>query len=252
MTAFWIIQLRIAAFNFQYDVNSGIVPTGDDFRSVLLNMPTLLHTRLWMIYYTQEVLFTPNARTDFVMPDIKPFPQVTKPLLKALTEGEDDLNEAEPHLDVEAQQDIIFTGPERLPRWAFCLVQNVLSTGVRRGKKVKDALALLQTDTIRLRTGSQQPRIHGLAEGHGAHVAPYSETQAYFWVQLVHSRLAALSMETKAESLTYERFKEVCAVYAEAWKEYYSEDLWESVGARLEFVIPDKKALPNALGVLEA
>lgn len=89
MTAFWIIQLRIAVFNYQFDVREDTaVPVDQDFRGVLLYSPSLLDTRLWMEYYTKEVLFAPNAREDFVMPDIKPFPQVTKAVLATMVEKE--------------------------------------------------------------------------------------------------------------------------------------------------------------------
>lgn len=37
-----------------------------------------MNTRLWMKHYTKNVLFTQDARTNFVMPDIEPFPQVKK------------------------------------------------------------------------------------------------------------------------------------------------------------------------------
>lgn len=86
MTAFWIIQLRIATFNFQFEAEGqhGAVPMAQDFRGVLLHTPALLDTRLWMQYYTKEVLFSPAAREDFVMPDLQPFPQVTKPVLSSM------------------------------------------------------------------------------------------------------------------------------------------------------------------------
>lgn len=96
MTAFWIIQLRIAAFNFQFEAKEdAAVPVAQDFRGVLLHSPSLLDTRLWAEYYTKEVLFGPRAREDFVMPDIKPFPQVTKPVLASMvmSKGEEKKDE---------------------------------------------------------------------------------------------------------------------------------------------------------------
>lgn len=98
MTAFWIIQLRVAVFNVQYEDDAGgTFPVKDqDFRDVLLLSPQLLDTRLWMEYYTKEVLFSSAARDDFVMPDVKPFPQVTKPVLAAMVkQDEKELEEYE-------------------------------------------------------------------------------------------------------------------------------------------------------------
>lgn len=235
MTAFWVIQLRIAAFNFQHDVNSGIAPTGDDFRSVLLGAPTLLHARLWMKHYTQEALFAPGARSGFVMPDVEPFPQAARPLLlRAPAAGRDEAAGAEAQGGDDA-----LAGPERLPRWAFSLARGLLGAAppaATRGRAVAEALALLEADTIRLRSRGGRPP------------PPYSETQARFWVRLARSRLAGLSADdagVDASSLTYERFREVCGVRPEAWQEYYSQDVWESVEARLEFASPDKSALPD-------
>lgn len=111
MTAFWIIQLRVAVFNFQFDddgddATAPQVPiTDQDFRDVLLCSPQLLDTRLWAEYYSQEVLLSPAAREDFVMPDVKPFPQVTKPVLTAMVKGRDGKDlESEEEEEEEAEE----------------------------------------------------------------------------------------------------------------------------------------------------
>ncbi|PSR80605.1 hypothetical protein BD289DRAFT_484865 [Coniella lustricola] len=253
MTAFWIIQLRIATFNFQYDVNNGSTPTPDDFKSVLIHTPSLLYGRLWSLNYSKAVLFAPKARETFQMPDLQPFPQVTKTLVNALAEGKDDVP-ADASPAALPDDMIALLGPERLPRWALALVQNVLKNKLRRGAALKEGLAALQTDTIQLRTQHRE-----LADT-GA-VSPYSETQAYVWVQLVHAALASLSVTSAqkdadepvaagkeaAEDLTYERFKEVCGITGLEWQAHYTDQLWNSVEARLQFVQPDKKPLRNVL-----
>lgn len=244
MTAFWIIQIRIATFNFQYDVNEGALPVQDDFRSVLLHTPSLLDIKLWMRYYSKDTLFGPDARGKFVMPDLEPFPQVTKPLLNALADGKDDL---EAEQDSAPQEESLFIGPDRVLQWAFALIQNVLCNNLRRGKALKEGLEALQVDTIKLRA-----RYPTVAKSGG--VPPYSETQAYFWAQIVHIRLqswmdsaTAQASGAKLDSLTYDQFKRNCGVSGMEWKDYYSSRLWDSVEARLEFCNPDKKALPDLL-----
>ncbi|KUI67533.1 ADP-ribosylation factor 1 [Cytospora mali] len=254
MTAFWIIQMRIAIFTFQYDANDGSVPTENDFRAIMMHTPSLMSTRLWTLYYTKEVLFAPEARTDFVMPDLQPFPKVAKPLLKSLAEGMVGVEDEEQDLWAHGLPDTRFIGPDRLPRWAFEVMRNSLDNDVRRGPVVKDALAEFQADTMKLR--ANYPKLADDGD-----VPPYSETQAYFWIQYIHSSLSDLGIQegkadqglpsdTDVQSMNFEQFQEVCSVDASVWELYYSQDLWESVGARLKFVNPDKKPLPNHSGLL--
>lgn len=93
-------------------------------------------------------------------------------------------------------------------------------------------------------------------------VPPYSETQAYFWIQYVHRLLSVLDNEvvvndgkslqsdTDVDGLSFEQFKVISRIDPSVWQVYYSQDLWESVGARLHFMNPDKKPLPNHPGLL--
>lgn len=120
------MQLRIAIFNFQFPdddhdeatttttVNgpdrdpSPLPPTAHDFREVVLHSPSLLDTRLWMEYYTKETLFSAQAREDFVMPDVKPFPQVTKPVLARMVgRGDDKGNEKDVEVEDEAGKELV-------------------------------------------------------------------------------------------------------------------------------------------------
>lgn len=205
----------------------------------------MLFDKLWAYHYSEKVINESDARTSFVMPDLQPFPQVTRPLLTALADGKDDLLDEDE--DVEAQQELV-VGPERLPRWALGLMQTVMANYLRRGKALQEAMVGLQADTVRLR--SRYPEL-----AQSGDVPPYSETQAYFWAQVVHLNLWSLSHGSEKKgatmspeevnSLTFEKFKELCSVDGSEWKEYYSPEVWGSVEARLEFVNPDKKALPN-------
>lgn len=254
MTAFWLIQLRIATFTFQYDANDGSMPTKNDFRSVVVHTPSLLNTQLWRLYYSKDVLFAPEARSTFVIPDVNPFPQVTKPLLKSLAEGADDIPADGVNIDAQETPDTLFVGPHRLLRWAFEVVQNVLSNNLRRGAAVKDALAHLQVDTLKLR--AKYPKLAETGD-----VPPYSETQAYFWIQYVHILLSALDNKSEKEGrslpsdidvhgLSFEKFLVSSPTESSAWAMYYSQGLWESVEARMEFVNPDRKPLPNIMQVV--
>ncbi|KUI62537.1 hypothetical protein VP1G_09657 [Cytospora mali] len=162
MTAFWIIQLRIAIITFQYDANDGSIPTENDFRAIMMHTPSLMSIRLWTLYYTKEVLVAPEVRTKFAMPNLQPFPKVAKPLLKSLAEGmvgvEEEEEEEEEDLCVHELPDTRFIGPD-----------------------LKKALAELQADTMRFR--ANYPKLADDGD-----VPPYSETQAYFWIRRQQAR----------------------------------------------------------------
>lgn len=93
-----------------------------------------------------------------------------------------------------------------------------------------------------------------------AAIAPYSETQAYFWIQIVHAAIAtandsqianpeASKWSGSVESLTLPAFKALFGLTGNEWREYYSAKLWDSLPARMQFQPPDKKPLPNVVAV---
>ncbi|KAF5624013.1 ubiquitin thiolesterase L3 [Fusarium tjaetaba] len=148
----------------------------------------------------------------------------------------------------EAYADIVFSAPHLmnsnlwrryyskdllLPRFAFSVVQKTLSSKLRRGGVVKQALDALQSSTMRLRATDSS-------------IPPYSETQAYFWIQIIHAYTRSLEVESSEKQFTtYEAFKSLFDIKGDEWKEYYSQLTWESIPARMAFVNPDKKPLPN-------
>jgi ubiquitin carboxyl-terminal hydrolase L3 len=233
MTIFWLVQLQLAIWNYKIDKGLGQFPAWVDFQDVLLQTPSLRNTKLWSLYYTKGLLFSPQARESWTAPDLQQFPTL-KPSPA----------QAEPGIQIKEEND------DRLLRFAFAIVQHIQASGLRRGAVVKDALTSLETTTIRLRTVDSS-------------IPPYSETQAYFWIQVVHAALQSLASDVEplnnlseksyrmipVSQLSFSNFMLLFDITPETWKDYYSSKIWESVAARMEFVPPDRKPLPNIIGV---
>ncbi|KAK5996942.1 ADP-ribosylation factor [Cladobotryum mycophilum] len=226
MTVFWLLQLQVATLQYQKSKGLESLPSSDDFGEVLLHEPSLMHSGFWREYYTKDFLFSADARDKFLPPDIKPFPSIISSPQKS----------QQPKLGIT--QSIYLTT-------ALEVVHETLTSGQRRGEIIKNALQKLQSRIIQLRAESQE-------------TAPYSETQAYFWIQFTHAALsshetersAVLSREpdqrsSSSPSVNVDKFKEIFKITGQEWREYYSLALWESVGARMEFRVPDLKPLPQ-------
>ncbi|KAH7134614.1 hypothetical protein B0J13DRAFT_641189 [Dactylonectria estremocensis] len=222
MTIFWLYQIQLAAVAYKAENRLETFPSRADFGQMMLLTPSLMDAGLWKAYYSKDLMFSSSARENWHLPDLQP-----------LT----------PFRGKKAGAELSTTTPEldhyKLPRFAFSVVQKTLSSKLRRGGVVKQALAALQSSTIRLRASD-------------ASVPPYSETQAYFWIQLVHASLRSLDVtqsppafDGPATALSFEAFRTLFDVTGAEWRRYYSQDLWEDVSSRMSFVNPDLKPLPN-------
>ncbi|CAG8215155.1 unnamed protein product [Penicillium olsonii] len=228
MTTFWLAQLHNAIIKYKVYGNKHEFPSWNDFQQVLLQTPILMNTGLWMDYYTKEHMFSSSAQESWSLPDIKPLPGMAS-------------SNSLSNLGQE-------NNPDRLLQYAFTVVQHSLVSGTRRGQVTKEALDLLQKTTIRLRkTNSAIP--------------PYSETQIYFWIQIVHAAIKVFPtvpgtlteeksiLEIPASRLSSASFNALFDLKSSIWKEYYSEKIWNSIAARMAFIPPDLKPLPNVIDV---
>ncbi|GKU02123.1 adp-ribosylation factor 6 [Fusarium langsethiae] len=226
MTIFWLHQIQVAAIEYQAKKASEEFPEQEEYADIVFSAPHLMNSGLWRAYYTKDLLFTPQAKEDWHIPDIRPLPTISQ-----VTE--------QPH-QKKASNDT-----DRLPRFAFSVVQKTVSSQLRRGGIVMQALEALQSSTMRLRAVDSS-------------IPPYSETQAYFWIQIIHAYLGSLQVQDPSResrfsgsptSLTFEAFKSLFDITGDEWRQYYSQSLWKSIPARMSFVNPDKKALPNVFGM---
>jgi ubiquitin carboxyl-terminal hydrolase L3 len=226
MTVFWLAQIQLAVLSFAEANDKSTLLDRKDFKEIVLHSPSLMDSGLWKAYYSKDLLFSPDARENWRFPDLQPLPAfVANPL----------------------QQQSVSWVPEqsqdRLIRFALIVTQACMSSKVRRGALVKRALQALETSTIRARAQNQQ-------------VPPYSETQSYFWVQIVHACLLSLEAggssaggSNLATRVSLPAFKSLFKIVGDEWRNYYTEKTWSSVAARREFALPDLKPLPNVIDV---
>lgn len=232
MTIFWLVQIQIAATAYQTERKLEGFPTLDAYADVLELTPQLMNSGLWRAYYSKDLMFSPEAMKDWHLPDLKPLPTTTqqpsKPrgLTRSPSQGDAD----------------------RLLRFAFTVIQTTLTSKVRRGGIVKQALETLQSSTIRLRATDPS-------------VPPYSETQAYFWIQFTHAALRSLELDPASQAgekpkfkgpvaaLEFTAFKALFGLEGDEWRDYYKPSTWNAVSSRMTFANPDKKPLPNVIAI---
>jgi ubiquitin carboxyl-terminal hydrolase L3 len=231
MTIFWLYHLQLAVLNFKADKRLERWPGPELFHEVLIHSPYLMYSSLWKGYYTKDLMMSPEAKQYWRLPDLQALPDFAE---KTQTQKR--------HLRRLSQEE-----PYRLMRFAFAVVQKYLSSNSRRGWLVKQSLAALQTTTMRLR--AKNPSL-----------PPYSETRAYFWIQLVHAALASLKdsaieaalAKVPLERLSFSSFRALFDMDPNMWREYYTPKTWDSIEARMAFLPPDLKPLPNVISIPSA
>lgn len=228
MTIFWLVQLQNAILKYKLHTEKEEFPSWNEFQRVLLYTPSLMNTGLWKLYYTKEHMFSETARESWSLPDLQTLPGISSP------------NQDSPSGQV--------SNPDRLLQYAFAVVQHTLTSGSRRGQIVKEALDSLKMTTIRLRTTNSS-------------VPPYSETQAYFWIQVVHAAIQSIKatpgsstsersiVDIPASRISSATLSALFELNSSTWRHYYSEKVWNSIAARVEFVPPDLKPIPNVIAI---
>ncbi|KAF3319419.1 ubiquitinyl hydrolase 1 [Orbilia oligospora] len=228
LTTFWVYQVYLAMHKFQGPAKTSYISDWPErFFTILEQNPDLMNGRLWQDYYSKNYLFSPKAKDNLVTPDIQRLPSMDsgKPAIQA--PGYDTKRLGEDHTS------------RRLKRWAYATLQTVKATNARRGLIVKKALSELQRDIIRQRAKSPT-------------LEPYSETQAYFWIQIVHAGMEGILKKSPTFDFARVPYDTIEILYPDAfgqddlWKEYYLEADWKGLPARVSFIPPKRgKVIPN-------
>lgn len=242
MTIFWCHAINLALTSFvtqiDYDENDS---EENLFRKFLPKFPRLSWSGLWREHYTKEILMSPEAKREFVLPDKKPFrAYMTLQTAKRSTDLDDkipndQMTDAQ-FLDEFENGSLSSFSEIDLFRICFLKLQTLGSQ--RRGTVVSQMMEKQQRLLIRLKA-SQTPNL-----------IPFSETRTYFWIQLINAAIASLEFDDneEIEDITFHSFQILFPELhpqTEPWKNYYSEKVFDSLEARRSFVLPDKKALPN-------
>jgi len=88
MTYFWIQMIHFGIRSMPPTISSNAgttstapasepnLPSPDDFARFLLINPYVVDGNLWADYYTKDVLMSPKAKGEMVLPDKKPLPNL--------------------------------------------------------------------------------------------------------------------------------------------------------------------------------
>ena len=244
MSIFWchIINLALSSFvlsdSYDESLNEEVL-----FVQFLEMFPSLMWSSLWTKHYSKSLLMSPKAKTEFVLPDLSPFPAyITLQNTTMIT------NQNENVTNDELNDDEFFYAYENSNLFNFneidliriCFLKLQKLNMERRAKIVNDLMDSLQKLLMRLRASGNSKLI-------------YSQTQIYFWIQIINAALASLQFTSNDISTDDLNFHSFCILFPEfisnqnppMYEIYYSKDRFESMEARRSFITPDKKALPN-------
>jgi ubiquitin carboxyl-terminal hydrolase L3 len=173
-------------------------------------------------------LFSPEAKETWRLPDLEPLPQfLSLPEEKQVAAAEHEIKKP-------------FGNAYILKRFAYAIVKTCKSTNRRRAAVINETLPAIQSHLVRLRATSPQV------------FEPYSQTQAYFWIQMLHAAIESMP-PSFALGMTKLSFESFTILFPElladdnVWKEHYSPARWNSIEARMRTILPDLKPLPNVV-----
>ncbi|KAF9887769.1 hypothetical protein FE257_009575 [Aspergillus nanangensis] len=235
LTTFWLYQIYQCMLAFRETHAS--LPTANQFNTLLEHHPDLMDGRAWTEFWTKEILFSPAAQAGWILPDVKPLPQ-----LFLLSQGNGTGNakrttqSQHQHAKAKATTGIY-------QKFAYAILRAVESTHQRRAALINESLPMIQSYIMHLRAQSSSPTTVLLE--------PYSETQAYFWIQMLHAAMKpTLEVNPSITRLSFASFRALCPdllAAEDAWEEFYAADTWNSIEARMKTLLPTKKPLPNVV-----
>jgi ubiquitin carboxyl-terminal hydrolase L3 len=226
LTIFWLHQIYFLILSFR--ASYGSFPEAKEFDAFLQTYPDLMYGRLWTSHYSKDLLFSPEAKETWRLPDLEPLPQFMSLAEKEqIAPAEDGIKKSSGNASI-------------LKRFAYAILKTSKSRNRRRAAVINETLPVIQSHLVRLRAKSPQA------------FEPYSETQAYFWIQMLHAAVESMPSGSALDigKLSFESFTilfpELLA-HDDVWTEHYSPARWNSIEARMQTILPDLKPLPNVL-----
>lgn len=248
LTIFLLHQIYLAMLSFRE--KTGSFPAREKFNEFLSENPDLMHARSWDPYYSEDFLFSPAAKSGWKLPDLQPLPQ----FMPRRAESQQQATQNHEKNKDKGDQTQIALGnrtPEILQHFAFATLKTMKLTNRRRAAVINETMPVLQSQIMRLRAASLTSSSSSSANSTRS-IDPYSETQAYFWIQMLHAAIESVPISSGLDtrSLNFESFRilfpELLAA-DDIWKQHYTEKLWASIEGRTRTVLPDLKPLPNVL-----
>ena len=224
LTIFWLRRIFHEMLSFR--AAHGVFPQPEQFQEFLVQHPDLMDGNSWMPYYTKDFLFSADAREHWRLPDIEDLPPLKHQIEKKKVH--------------DSKNRPSVGNAEVLRRFAYAILKTAKLTNQRRAAVINETFPVIQSHIMRIRAQSLQA------------VEPYSETQAYFWTQMLYAAVESFPPSSGLDitKLSYESFKVLfpdLLAADDVWKEYYIPEQWNSVEARMRIMLPKLKPLPNIL-----
>ncbi|OJD24269.1 hypothetical protein ACJ73_04374 [Blastomyces percursus] len=249
LTIFWLHQIYLSMLSFREI--AGSFPTREKFNEFLLESPDLMRGRSWDLYYSKDVLFSPAAKDGWKLPDIRPLPRFISRRVESQQPTTPN-QEKDKTISVQFQTPLNTTTPEILKRFSFATLKVMKLTNRRRAAVINETLPVLQSQIIRLRAAFLTTPSSSLSADPTIKIDPYSITQAYFWIQMLHAAIESVPASSGLDirNITFKSFRILfpeLLVEDDIWKYYYTKKRWVSIEGRTRTVLPDLQPLPNVL-----
>ncbi|KAK0666508.1 hypothetical protein QBC41DRAFT_348689 [Cercophora samala] len=232
-TVFWLYQVKLA-IELAQSSSRNETPS---FVLVLASRPELLNRKLIDQYYSVYLQNLGYSQHYYVLPNLQPLEPPSKAPKSFFGFGNKTAPEPFEH--------------ERYLNMAFAMVQRYLREGETRRRSwfIEQGFDALRRQFIRMRA-PVDARTFVFAERPVSDLEPFSETKAYFYVQLVHIALSKLTTgghHDMVQKMRYQTFTRLFGIEPNVWKKHYSVKLWTSVKALGSFQPPDLKPLPDTI-----
>ena len=252
MTIFWCHAVNLALVAFiDKSEETHLAETAEEelFVEFLKSFPILMWGGLWTKYYSKDKLMSAHAKENYIIPDLAPFPAYMTLQGASSKMAEKSRLEANNKNEIKNQQlsddefynlfdECSLQEFDELSLMRICFLKLSRNKNERRAVIVNQTMETLQRLLMRIRAKNSKCIV-------------FSHTQTYFWIQVMHIALSSLEFK-KSENFAEEiAFHSINSLFPELspetqpWKKFYSEQVFNSVEARRNFVAPDIKALPN-------
>lgn len=253
MTILWCHVINLALVEFIDKTPENELNETEEkqlFVIFLKSFPILMWSGLWTKYYSKDKLMSPNAKENYIIPDVAPFPaymtlQGASTSSKLRNDSKDKIDQTLKRNQELSDDDFYNCFDEcslnefdELSLMRICLLKLNRNKNERRATIVAQIMENLQRLLLRVRVRDTNAIV-------------FSYTQTYFWIQIMNVALVSLEYkksENQSDEITFHSFVSLFPELLPAskpWKQFYSEKLFNSMEARRVFVTPDLKQLPN-------
>ncbi|KAK0737196.1 hypothetical protein B0T21DRAFT_450362 [Apiosordaria backusii] len=233
-TVFWLYQINLAIETAKKSAAGHSPPP---FPLVLSVRPELLDPKLLDQYYSTYLQSLDYSQRYYVLPNLKPLEPLNTTPKSFFGFGSKTAPEPFEH--------------ERYLNMAFAIVQRYLREGETRRRSwfIERGFDALRQEFTRMRA-PVEVAYKTFTSKPDSGLQPFSETKAYFYVQLVHIALSKFTTgghHVTIQKMTYRTFKQLFSIEPDVWKKHYSAKLWASPKALGSFQPPDLKPLPDTI-----